>query len=66
MCLHHSFLKALLRLQIIFNEPHYKIANGFIKKNDDYFFKCLYEFPQSYSKDTKKKNSAKINWNLIA
>lgn len=55
MCLYHSFLKALLRLQIIFNEPHYKIANGFIKKNDDYFLKCLYEFPQSYSKDTKKK-----------
>ena len=44
----------MLRLQIIFNEPRYKMATEFIKRNDNCFLKIPVWIPP-VTLDTKKK-----------
>ena len=54
----------MLRLQIIFNEPRYKMATEFIKRNDNCFLKIPVWIPP-VTLDTKKKKKIKQNQFLI-
>ena len=54
----------MLRLQIIFNEPRYKMATEFIKRNDNCFLKIPVWIPP-VTLDTKKKKKKKQNQFLI-